>query len=220
MTDGDVERELETDTALLDAAEKGAAACFRLWTTSRTTVVVGRGVTIAEEVDESACDLHSVAVIRRESGGRSVVVGPGTLQYAFVLPYSLSEELLEITSSKRFCNAMLAPALEGGTRRARGTLRFDVSGDLVCDGRKVAGLALRRRRLAMLLHGTILVNADLDLIAALLRHPQQEPAYRCGRSHTDFLANVGPVDEGLLDERVRERLAAAVASVTVRRDHS
>jgi lipoate-protein ligase A len=58
----------------------------------------------------------------------------------------------------------------------------------------VGGLALRRHRHATLLHGTLLVDADLEQIAALLKHPVLEPKWRQGRSHLAFLANLGRLD--------------------------
>ncbi len=73
-------------------------------------------------------------------------------------------------------------------------------------GRKVAGLALRRRRAAMLLHGTILIDADLELIANALKRPVREPAYRDGRDHLEFLENLGQLDRAGLERNVRARL--------------
>lgn len=208
----EVERELASDAELLAAVEAGAAPAFRLWRTSQPTVVVGRGVTVSEEVDEAFCARHGIAIVRRASGGRSVLVGPGTLQYSFALPYSLGEELFSIGGSKRFCNRLLLAGIEHATAGACGAVSADASGDLVRGSRKIAGLALRRRRTAMLLHGTILVGADLALIAAALRHPKQEPDYRAGRSHEAFLANLGPLDEAALATVVRTRLTSLVAA--------
>jgi lipoate-protein ligase A len=218
----EVEVELARDDALLQSVEHGAPPAFRTWRAARPVVVLGRAVDVAEEVDEAFCAAASIPIVRRSSGGRSVLVGPGTLQYAFALPYAVSDELATISGSKRFCNALLLAGLarachvEDGT--AAGTLagrlggaavalRADESGDLVRGDRKVAGVALRRRRTAMLLHGTILMEADLSVIARALRHPIREPAYRLGRAHQDFLENLGRVDEAVLVAAVGASLA-------------
>jgi lipoate-protein ligase A len=195
--------ELERDLALLDEVEHGAPPCFRVWTTEEPAVVVGRSVEIAEEVHEAFCAGAGIPIVRRPSGGRSVLVGPGTVQYAFALPYSVAAELASIPGAKRFCNRVLAPAVERAAGLERGAIEEDASGDLLRGGRKVAGLALRRKRSAMLLHGTILAGADLRLIARALKHPKSEPVYRRGRSHDDFLANVGSLDARELERIVR-----------------
>jgi len=202
----EVERALARELRALDDAEAGASGWFGTWTTDSPAVVVGRGVDIAAEVDESFCRTAGIAVIRRMSGGRSVFVGPGTLQYGFVLPYALDETLGSISGAKRFCNALVVDGLVAALAASTIQIVADASGDLVRDGRKVAGLAMRRRRRALLLHGTILASADLATIAHALRHPQREPAYRGGRSHEEFLENLGALDARVFEAEVRRRL--------------
>jgi len=174
---------------------------FRVWRADQTTVVVGRSVQIAQEVDVHFCQSNNVPILRRPSGGRSVVLGPGTVQYSFTLPYRLSDELVSIPASKRFCNRLLIAGLN-----RPGQIEEDESGDLTTGGRKFAGLALKRRKSAMLLHGTVLENADLEMIASALRHPSSEPEYRKKRDHLEFLTNLGVVDTAALETTVRSLL--------------
>ena len=195
------EGELEHDLELLAGTAADGTPAFRTWVTTRHTVVVGRAVDVESEVDIDRCARLAVPIVRRPSGGRTVVVGPGTVQYTFVLPYRLSPELAAIPSSKRFCNRLLLGAL-ADTRIAE-----DVSGDLLVGDRKVGGLAIKRARDAMLLHGTLLVSAEIELLATLLRHPLREPPYRRGRPHGEFLANLGPFDRASLERRVSASLA-------------
>ncbi len=201
LVGSEAEREIAEDFRLLEAAEPGTAPLFRAWSCSRPTVVLGRALDAQREVDIEYCTARDIPIVRRQSGGGAVLIGPGTLQYAFVLRYSLSAELRDIASSKRFCNRLLLAAL--GVRPGLGE---DASGDLTLDGRKVAGLALRRRRQAMLLHGSILVRADLEEIDRVLAHPSREPSYRDGRTHGDFLANLGSLDPARMTSRVTESL--------------
>jgi lipoate-protein ligase A len=196
----EVEHELERDLRLLAAADQHGTASFRTWTTSRHVVVVGRAVAVEVEVDVDACRRYDVPIVRRPSGGRSVVIGPGTLQYTFALPYHFDPSLRSIPGSKAFCNRLLLDAL-GDPR-----LRAHDSGDITVDDRKVAGLAMKRSRAALILHGTLLISAEIELLAALLRHPAREPEYRRGRAHVDFLSNLGPFCDRQLELRVNESL--------------
>jgi len=195
---------------MLELAVSDARASFRTWTTDMATVVVGKAVDIEREVDVEFCRSRGIDVVRRESGGRSVWIGPGTLQYAFALPYHLSPELDGISSAKRFCNRLLLAALELDS-----SVVEDSSGDLVVESRKAAGLAMRRMRTALLLHGTILVDADLALIDRALKHPEREPAYRRGRPHRDFLANLPPFDAVTVEQRVQASLGRLVAAAEI-----
>jgi len=196
--------ELSADLNMLATAEHSALAAFRTWTIAHHAVVVGISVSIEEEIDELACKSLDIPILRRRSGGRSVVIGPGTLQYTFALPLALSPELASIGTTKAFCNRILTAALS--VARPDTMLLEDSSGDLTLGGRKVAGLALKRRRRALLLHGTILAEADITLIDTVLKPPHSEPAYRHGRAHRDFLANLGPLDAKLLQSQVRAQL--------------
>jgi lipoate-protein ligase A len=217
--DNEASREIARDFDLLEAAERGGPTVFRTWRSADTAVVLGLSRKRELEVDEDACRRAGVNVLRRASGGGTVVVGPGTLQYAFVLPYRLSRELAGIRESKAFCNRLLVAALQQACpslaprRRLPGLrrppeLEAHPSGDLLLERRKVAGVALKRKKHAMLLHGTVLEDADLGLIARVLRHPESEPDYRGGRGHLDFLANLGTIDATMLEDHVRRDLAA------------
>ncbi len=202
-----VHRELDLDLAILARAENSGERTFRVWSVEDPVVVIGRSVDAAIEVNTAFCSQNDIPIVARPSGGRSVLIGPGSLQYAFGAPYSLAPELESIAGSKRFCNRMLQAASP-----ELAALTEDESGDLMRDDRKVAGLALKRGRSAMLLHGTILVSADLELIAQALHHPQREPAYRGGRAHREFLANLEKLDTRRLNDRVNELLAETAQS--------
>lgn len=196
------EAELADDLELLSLAAEHGKATFKTWVTRQLSVVVGRAVDVDSEVDVERCRELDVPIVRRASGGRSVVIGPGTVQYTFALPYYLSAELEGISSSKRFCNRLLL----GGLGDSR--IEQDDSGDLLLGDRKVGGLAIKRGRHAMMLHGTLLGSADIDAVASLLRHPVREPLYRRGRPHKEFLANLGRLDHERLASRVSAVLAA------------
>lgn len=196
-----MERELEHDLELLAVAAEHGRSAFKAWATDRHAVVVGRAVDVDTEVHVEECRRLGVPIVRRPSGGRSVVIGPGTVQYTFALPYRLSPELAGISSSKRYCNRMLRRGL------ADPRIVEDDSGDLLVGNRKVGGLAIKRARDAMMLHGTLLVSADIEMVASLLRHPVREPRYRGGRPHAEFLANLGPLNVETLEQRVLASLA-------------
>jgi len=196
------EDELAHDLQLFASAAAHGRSAFKTWITERLTVVVGRAVDIAAEVDVERCERLGVGILRRPTGGRSVVIGPGTVQYTFALPYDFSPELAGIQTSKRFCNRLLLCGLSDPR------VSQHESGDLLVGDRKVGGLAIKRGRDAMLLHGTLLACADIETVAALLRHPAREPAYRRGRAHADFLLNLGPIDHESLAQRVAGSMAA------------
>lgn len=192
----DAARGIEGDFALLD---EGRAAA-RTWTCTSTAVVLGVGRAAADDVDEGECRARGVALLRRASGGGTVVIGPGTLQYALVLPHAPGREPPSLGEVKRLCNESVRRAL---LACGAADVEAEPCGDLRVGDRKVGGTALRRHRDATMLHGTLLLEPDLAMVAALLRHPSREPAWRQGRSHLAFLAGLGPVGEASFAEALR-----------------
>src|SRR5689334_16956944 len=77
---------LACDEALLQAAETGnSGEVLRFWESPTHFVVVGYANKVGAEVNVAACDARNVPILRRCSGGGTVLQGPGCLNYALVL---------------------------------------------------------------------------------------------------------------------------------------
>src|SRR3954462_12573016 len=80
---------LALDEALLiEADERGAGPALRIWEPEEVAVVLGASGRWREDVKVDACREDGVAIARRSSGGGTVVIGPGTINVAVVLPDS------------------------------------------------------------------------------------------------------------------------------------
>ena len=62
--------------------------------------------------------------------------------------------------------------------------------DLAIGDRKFSGNAQRRKRRAVLFHGSFLLNFDVAMIERTLRLPSKQPGYRADRGHSEFLTNL------------------------------
>ena len=84
---------LACDEALLDACEAGRPGpVLRFWESPEYFVVVGYSNQIATEVNVDACRAAGVPILRRCTGGGTVVQGPGCLNYALILPIEMEGE--------------------------------------------------------------------------------------------------------------------------------
>jgi lipoate-protein ligase A len=182
------EANLALDEALLETADEAQEPreVFRIWESPQPLVVLGRASRVAEEVDQSHCRTQGIPILRRCSGGASVVVGPGCLMYAMVLSYRLRPELQPISAAHCFALKMLGDKL----RRVVPQIQCQGTSDLTLDGNKFSGNSLRVRRTHLLYHGTILYDFPVALVSACLRSPPRQPAYRQDRAHEDFLVNL------------------------------
>ncbi|NUQ60970.1 MAG: lipoate--protein ligase family protein [Pirellulales bacterium] len=179
---------LALDEALIEEAEDGGlpVETLRFWEPSGPMVVVGRSSRLEEEVRLDACREIGVPVFRRVSGGAAVVTGPGCLMYALVLSYRLRPALRLIDHAHQFVMGTMAAALE---RLVPGIGPQGIS-DLAVGGRKVSGNSVRCKRDHLLYHGTLLYDFPLDLVERCLKMPPRQPAYREGREHQAFVANL------------------------------
>jgi lipoate-protein ligase A len=200
------EENLACDEALLEACEAaGGGGVLRFFESPVHFVVLGYGNRTAAEVKLEACAATGAPVLRRISGGGTVVLGPGCLGYALVLPMSLHPELQTVTGANRHIMERSRTALE---RLAGREIRVDGHTDLTMDGMKFGGSAQRRRAGWLLFHGTLLLRFDLGRIERLLRMPALQPEYRRQRGHLAFLTNLG-VDASEAKAALRRAWGAA-----------
>src|ERR671925_413734 len=89
------EHNLAFDDTLLDSE----CATLRFWESRCHFVVLGRSGRPEQEVNMPACETAGIPVLRRSSGGGTVLQGPGCLNYALVLPLVDYAELLNVPRS-------------------------------------------------------------------------------------------------------------------------
>jgi lipoate-protein ligase A len=178
---------LALDEALLLAAEDGTAGeGVRLWENPTHAVVVGSGGSVTIDVNEAACAADGVPVLRRASGGGTVVLGPGCLCFTVVLRYDRAPGLDTIAGSARYVLEWVTRAL----RPAVPDVALAGISDLTAGGRKFSGSAQQRKRAHFLHHGTLLCGFDLDRVSRYLRPPERQPPYRLNRPHREFVTNL------------------------------
>jgi len=238
---GEVACDLALDEILLDRGE----AVARVWTPARRgrlsacpcvstrsqecvrqhaqageaalAAVLGVASKARDELRAEACEADGVEILRRQSGGAAVLVGPGVACFTIVFPYASCPAAGTIGGAYRLAASTVARALDAvgvpacACCRTHADRRVELQppGDLACGGRKVAGMAQARRRLAAMVHGVIPVEIDPGDLDRYLAHPPDEPAYRAGRPHGGFVAAVSELADGCTTPRVLDALAEA-----------
>jgi len=182
---------LACDEALLDAAETNAGdEVLRFWEPREHFVVVGYANKVATEVNVAACKARGIPVLRRCSGGGTVLQGPGCLNYTLVLRITADGPLHNIGVANQFIMRQNRAAIESAIRNPQSAIAVRGHTDLAIGDHKFSGNSQRRRKHFLLFHGTFLLNFDLALVSELLPMPSKQPAYRESRSHGQFLTNL------------------------------
>jgi lipoate---protein ligase len=198
---------LAGDEALLDWCEENRAdEILRFWESPVPFVVVGYANKIATEVNMAACEKKNIPILRRCSGGGTVIQGAGCLSYALILRIDEKSPRAGITSANQFIMEKNREAIQslfprrqapdpGPEIAVRGHTDLTLNSQLSTLN-KFSGNSQRRRKNYLLFHGTFLLDFNLKLIGECLNMPSQQPDYRGDRSHESFVTNLNvPADQ-------------------------
>jgi len=173
----DGERDPRTNLAREEAIARHVAAdgaaptpVLRLWRDA-PCAVIGRFQLAAAEVDLAAAAALGAPVLRRFTGGGTVWHDPGNLNISVVLRpeaavLAADPSLRRLPGLYRLVLAPLAAAV-----RSLGVAAEMTERDILAPGGKISGVAAWLGGRALLVHATLLVDADLDALARVCNGP-------------------------------------------------
>lgn len=170
-------------------------ACARplateVWIPEAPMVVLGRGNKVEREVNVRACVDDGIPILKRLGGGGTVLLHSGCLIV------SLGLWVKEFYANDRYFR-LLNQSVIDCLNRELPQLSFDQRGhsDIVHGQLKIAGTSLFRSRNYLMYQASILIDMQIEWIEKYLAHPSLEPDYRKGRSHRDFLTDLGTLGQ-------------------------
>ncbi|MCL5104851.1 MAG: lipoate--protein ligase family protein [Armatimonadetes bacterium] len=201
-----VEENLRFDERLASEAQRDGKRTLRLWWGGAPTVVLGCADKPEKELFQDECERRGITILRRVTGGSTVLQSLGVLNYSFTAP---DPGRLDIHRMFDQGTSLVVRALShvGVEAHKRGI------SDVAVGDRKISGNAQARKWRAILLHGTLLVDIDRDLMYAVLRHPSREPDYRNGRPHGDFVVTLRELQVDATPHELEEEFVAAAEDV-------
>ena len=150
-----------------------------LWQ-NEPSVVIGVNQNIRAEVDMAALSERGVHPVRRITGGGAVYHDGGNINYTFI---GKNEGGIDF---KRFSSPIIEALASLGV-----TVMLSGRNDLCLpDGRKISGGAESVRGDSVLHHGTLLFNADLDALGAILTPSPEKLATKAIKSTRSRVANI------------------------------
>lgn len=188
-----VYRNLALEEALLEALNPGELVLY-LWVNDRT-VILGNNQCACLEYSPGYCRSRNIAVARRRSGGGAVYQDCGNLN--FTLLFYRGEAEMEA----------LQDMIRAGIEAASGCPVQQSGNDFLVDGRKITGMAYYEEDGKMLLHGTILVNADLGTMAEALTVRARKLRSKGVDSVRKRVANLAEFVPGIQVEHLEQQLA-------------
>jgi lipoate-protein ligase A len=168
---------------LVNTLKKEDEPAVLLWRTGKT-VMLGRNQVAKAEINGKAAEENGIKVVRRHSGGGTIYTDPGVLLYSVIAPYGNETDVRTI-----FGESIVAPIIgvlgDMGVRAS-----FEGRNDIVVAGRKVSGLAQFIKNGKICSHASLLYDADLDLLAAVLNADGDKISSKALRSVRSRVANL------------------------------
>jgi lipoate-protein ligase A len=158
---------------------------FHVWQPDKTYIVLGQSNKTESSVNIDAAQVDGISILKRPSGGESVILTPKNIVVAFL---SNQEDYKKPLDFFKNSNQKIMRALEKWPG-VKGLHQRGIS-DLSVDNIKIAGSAIYRSKDYLFYHCVINVAEEVSLIERYLKHPKREPDYRKGRKHSEFVTNL------------------------------
>lgn len=152
---------------------------FFTWRVS-PTVIFGRHQVMEAEVNMDFCRSHGIAMYRRKSGGGCVYADEGNLMMSLISPSAHSEDVFQ-SFLDRISNVLRSwelPAVKSEHN------------DIMVDGYKVSGNACYALPTGTIVHGTLLVDVDFEMLEQAITPSVQKLAKHGVRSVRQRVANL------------------------------
>ena len=144
-------------------------ATIRFWINS-SSVILGRGQTLSNEVNQIFCRDHQIPIARRITGGGTVYHDEGNLNISLLFPRSIIENPNNIRETTSLFTSLLKKSLEASDMNE---ISIDDSNNLFYQGSKVSGAASYFSRDTVLHHSTLLLSTNLYRLEASLIHHKE-----------------------------------------------
>jgi lipoate-protein ligase A len=162
---------MAVDEALLEQAAEAGSVCLRLYEWSEPTLSLGYFQPLVDRARHAAS--RDCSLVRRSSGG-GAILHDRELTYSLALPsghrLARQAEELYIAAHETLIEALATLGVVAGINRAVSGLAPEAEpflcferravGDVIVGDAKIAGSAQRRRRGAVLQHGSVLLETS------------------------------------------------------------
>lgn len=186
---------------------------------SRPTASLGRFQAAEHEIRLEYCARRGIDVIRRPTGGGALYLDPDCLQFTLVLGRCPSGQASGVGALLHLAGR----AVGEGLRHLGINARFKSPNDLEVDRRKIASVFALREKNAVMVQGTVLLDADIRAMLETLRVPTEKLSPDGLSAARDRLASVkeclGEVPAGELVRNALERGLATVFGFRLNREH-
>jgi len=137
---------------------------YVLFYINEPSIIIGNHQNPFQEINHELAAQKQIRSIRRISGGGAVYQDEGNLNFSFITEFG--EEKLE------YFKKLMQPILET-LKRLKVPAKLIAKNNIVVESKKISGNSQHTNMRRMLSHGTLLFNAELDLLQQVLQSKLQ-----------------------------------------------
>ena len=146
-------------------------------------VMLGNYQVAGAEIDLSCAKKEGIQIVRRSSGGGTIFTDLGTFLYTLITPCA---QELSVQQARNLIVDMVVRALsEMGV-----PAKFEGRNDITVGGKKISGLAQYVKHGRICSHGSLLYDADLDMLTRVLRVDEEKIRSKAIRSVRSRVTNI------------------------------
>ena len=153
---------------------------FMLWQNDNV-VVIGNNQNAYAEVNIDYAKNNNIKISRRITGGGAVFHDLGNVNYTFITTTEKAKALNYEYFTKPIIDALASLGLE---------CTLSGRNDLECQGRKFSGNAQHSANGKILHHGTLLFNANVEVMSSVLKVDKEKLEYKAVKSHKSRVVNL------------------------------
>lgn len=167
------------DADLLESDENAVL----IWIPDQTYIVLGASNNVDSLVAEAVIN-DGIPVIKRKSGGQTVVLTPNNLVVSAVITDEMADKPLDVY--REFNDVIINVLAESGIK---GLSSRGIS-DIAIYDKKILGSSIFRKKEKLFYHAVINFSEPASTFEKYLKHPSKEPDYRNGRAHAEFVTSL------------------------------
>ncbi len=159
-----------------------------VWIPHERCIVLGNSNKIYEAIWEENVEKDKIPVIKRPTGGQTVLLSPN------MLAISIIRNSKNIGPSRQYFFEYNKKIIEILQKFDITDIKVQGISDITLQGKKIVGSAMYRNSQRIFFHAVLNISENSETIERYLKMPASTPAYRQGRNHVEFVTSLA--DQG------------------------
>ena len=157
---------------------------FLIWQPDKMYIILGASNRAEEALYLDHVRQDDITVMKRPSGGQTVMLTPNNLVIAAVFS---DQQVMKPKDIFSMLNKLIISSIAE-------TGMTDLSqrgiSDIAIDGKKILGSSIYKNKDKLLYHAVLNLGEPASTFERYLKHPTREPDYRNGRNHSEFVTSL------------------------------